>query len=85
MGYRKLLNSHGLHLRYDDALRFSQAMKVCGQDIIYVWRDHGVFTVGTFGKGKKHDYFVKEAHVLHEALKQYGDVELKIHELSYRR
>lgn len=75
-GYRKILNSHGLRMKYVDSKKTGSASKDYsdGEEFghIGVTRKKGHFTILVSGVGRWATYFRKEASVLSKLLEPYA-------------
>lgn len=82
MGYRKILNQHGLRLEYDEHRQMSTASKEYVDDngdeaCIFVIRNKGPkFIIGVLGDGFHRGYFIREAQTLQKQLAAYGEVQV---------
>lgn len=87
-GYRKILNSHGLRMKYDDCKKTGKASKDYsdGEEFghIGVTRRKGHFSILVSGVGRWATYFRKEAWVLAKLLEPYA-LSLKIGDLVDER
>lgn len=75
-GYRKLLNQHGLRLKYNKRLKMSYAVKVYNDNVddgalIEVWKRGDAFMFQVGGTGSWRAYFEREAQVLKNELQRY--------------
>lgn len=78
-GYKAILKTHGLRLKYDDGLKQSIAFKTYKDDsgkrgLLILRRKKGLFEFLCVGKGLWKDYFEVEISVLRKRLSPFGKV-----------